>query len=123
MRAPVLLVLDRRAYPERQKFIRPQEPVYGPGGVDVRLTSAPKALLVAMRDGAVLHERAFYWTSWTLQTPGDDPKKITDRPLNPLIKVAFIARDGILPPGRLPRWLEFDWKVTDAGRSWLAQNS
>ena len=112
-----------RGYPERQKFIRPLEPTYEPGGTDVRLTPSPRALLVAMAAGAILHERAFHWTSWTLQTPGDDPKKITERPLNPLIRVAFIARSGDLPPGRIPRWLEFDWHVTDAGRAWMAANS
>jgi hypothetical protein len=111
-----------REYPERQKFVRPPEKVYPPGDVDVRLTPGPRELLVAMRAGAVLHERAWRWTSWTLQLPGAEPKKLTERPLNPLLKSAFIARGGVLPPGRLERMHEFDWKITEAGAAWLAAN-
>jgi hypothetical protein len=107
-------------YPDRLKFVRPPESVYQPGGVSVRLTPGPRDLLVAMRDGARLHERAWRWTEWRLQMPGRDPEKICERGINALRKVAFIQRDGVLPPGRLPRWFEFDWSITPAGRAWLA---
>jgi hypothetical protein len=109
--------------PEPEKFVGPPEPVYEPGGVDVRLTPVPRDLLVAMRDGARLHERAWRWTEWTLQKPGGDPERIRERAIEALRKVVFIERDGVLPPGRLPRWLEFDWHVTKPGLTWLAQNS
>jgi hypothetical protein len=36
--------------------------VYQPGDTTVRLTPAPRDLLVAMRDGARLTERAWRWT-------------------------------------------------------------
>lgn len=101
-------------------FVRPPEPVYPPGGVDVRLTPVPLRLLHAMRDGARLHERAWRWTEWTLISPGQPPQKIGERGINPLRSVAFIARNGVLPPGRLLRWLEFDWSITAAGKRWLA---
>jgi hypothetical protein len=39
-----------------------------------------------------------------------------------LRECAFIERDGVLPPGRLPRWFEFDWFVTDHGRAWIEAN-
>ncbi len=49
-----------------------------------------------MRDGAVLRERGKDWSSWTLQRPGEEPAKVTERPINPLREKAFIARDGTL---------------------------
>jgi hypothetical protein len=103
-------------------FVRPPEPVYEPGGTDVRLTPVPRDLLVAMADGARLHERAWRWTEWSLHAPGHEPKKIGERAVNSLVKHAFIARDGVLPSGRLPRWLNFDWSITTAGKAWLAAN-
>jgi hypothetical protein len=108
--------------PESGAFVRPPELVYEPGGVDVRLTPVPRDLLVAMHAGARLRERAWRWTEWSLQKPGKDPDRIRQRGVESLRKVAFIERDGVLPPGRLPRWLEFDWQVTKHGLAWLAQN-
>jgi hypothetical protein len=104
-------------------FVRPPEAVYAPGDTSVRLTPTPLRLLTAMRDGAVLHERAWRWTEWSLGRPGTTPDKIGERPINPLLKVAFIARDGVLPPGRLPHWFEFDWLITPAGHAWLTANA
>jgi hypothetical protein len=75
-----------------------------------------------MRSGAVPHERGARFSSWTLQRPGQDPEKITERPISPLVKLAFIARNGELPPDTR-RWYDFDWKVTEAGRAWLAANA
>ena len=107
------------ANPNDTSFVRPLEPVYEPGGIGVMLTPVPRDLLVAMRDGARLHERAWRWTEWSLQAPGGDPERIRERGINALRKVAFIARNGVLPGGRLPRWFEFDWSITDAGKAWL----
>lgn len=64
-----------------------------------------------MRDGAVLRERGMRWSSWTLQRPGEEPAKITERPINPLREAAFMARDGVLPAS-LERWYEFSWRIT-----------
>lgn len=101
-------------------FVRPPEPIYPAGGVDTRLSTVPRDLLLAMHDGARLYERAWRWTEWTLIEPGQLPQRIGERGINALRRVAFIARDGVLPPGRLPRWLEFDWIITVAGDAWLA---
>jgi hypothetical protein len=101
-------------------FVRPAEPVYEPGGTDVRLTPVPAALLASIGAGARLHERAWRWTEWRLRMPGREPERIGERGINSLRRHAFIARDGVLPPGRLPRWFEFDWSITDAGKAWLA---
>jgi len=51
------------------------------------------------------------------------PQGIGQGGINRLREVAFIARYGVLPPGRLPRWFEFDWKITDAGKAWLVAHS
>jgi hypothetical protein len=40
-----------------------------------------------------------------------------------LRKLAFIERAGMLPPGRLDRWYEFDWKITAAGKAWIEANT
>ncbi|MCG2645705.1 MULTISPECIES: hypothetical protein [Bradyrhizobium] len=108
-------------FPPVEKPVRPPEPVYEPGLPSVKLTPGPRGLLVAMRDGAVLHERGQRWSSWTLQRPGGDREKVTERPLNPLRENAFIARNGMLPT-EPDRWYECDWQVTSAGRAWLAAN-
>lgn len=106
--------------PDDTSFVRPPEPVYEPGGIDVRLTPVPATLLASMGAGARLHERAWRWSEWTLQMPGQAPERIRERGIDGLRKHAFIARDGVLPPGRLPRWFVFDWVITDAGKVWLA---
>lgn len=101
-------------------FVRPPEPIYPPDGVDARLAPAPLQLLRAMHAGTRLHERAWRWTEWTEIAPGQPAQRIGERGINALRRVAFIARDGILPPGRLSRWFEFDWSITAAGKAWLA---
>ena len=107
--------------PNDQSFVRPPEPVYEPGGTDVHLIPSARLLLRKMRNGAVLHERAWRWTEWWLIDW--TRKRLTERPINTLRKVAFIARDGVLPPGRIPEWTEFDWLITPAGHAWLAANA
>jgi hypothetical protein len=74
-------------------YVRPPEPVYEPGDVTTRLTPVPLALLLAMRNGARLTERAWRWTVWQLHVPGKDPERLGERGINALRKVAFIARD------------------------------
>ena len=101
---------------------RPPEPVYEPGPATAELTPGPRALLVAMRDGAVLRDCGQRWSSWTVQRLGGEPEKLTARPVDRLRELAFIARDGVRP-AEPTRWYEFHWHVTDAGRAWLAANA
>lgn len=120
-------VYERRewlaGYPNRDRNWRGAEPVYEPGPTIARLTPAPRDLLRAMAGGAVLHERAFRWSSFTLQKSGADPKKLTERHTEPLVRLSFIERDGVLPvPGVMRHFREFDWKITPAGAAWLAAN-
>jgi hypothetical protein len=108
--------------PTAGAYVRPPEPVYEPAGVDAKLTPVPRQLLRRMHDGVRLHERAWRWTEWVLHQTDQGPEKISERGINALRKVAFIERDGVLPPGRLPRWFEFDWRVTAAGKAWIEAN-
>jgi hypothetical protein len=108
--------------PREPNYVRPPEPVYEAGPPTARLTPVPRNLLVAMAGGAVLHERAWKWTTWTLQLPGHTPERIGARGIDRLREVAFIARDGVLPQSALTRFHDFDWKIADAGRAWLAAN-
>jgi hypothetical protein len=113
-----------RSDPNEGKFVRPPEPVYEPGSTDVRLTPVPRLLLTNMRDGARLRERAWRWTEWTLHwAAAGMPHHVSKYAINALTKVAFIQRDGVLPPGRIPEWLEFTWSVADAGKEWLEANA
>jgi hypothetical protein len=112
-----------RGDPNEGKFVRPPEPVYEPGDTSVRLTPTARSMLEAMQNGAILHERAWRWTEWHIGAPRFSSVRIGKRDINALRKVAFIQRDGVLPPGRLPRWFEFDWSITDAGMAWLAANA
>jgi hypothetical protein len=81
----------------------------------------PRDLLVALHNGAVLHERGYSWSSSTLQTSGEAPKKVAERPINQLRQLAFIERCRTLPD-RKDRWYELDWHITPAGYAWLAAN-
>jgi hypothetical protein len=107
--------------PQPEKIV-PPEPVYEPGPPTARLTPVPRNLLLAMRAGAVLCERAWQWTSWTLQRPGQAPEKITARGVDRLREFAFIERVGVRPPGELTRFHDWDWRVSNAGFAWLAAN-
>jgi hypothetical protein len=109
--------------PSDGSYVRPPEEVYEPAGVDAKLTPVPLRLLLDMHGGAILRERAWRWTEWTLQPIGQEPTRLTERAINRLRELAFIERDGVLPPGRLPRWFEFDWKITDAGKAWIEANT
>jgi hypothetical protein len=109
--------------PQDGRFVRPPEEVFEPAGVDVNLTPVPMGLLWAMHQGSTLHESAWRWTKWTLQVTGHDRDKINERGINRLRECAFIGRVGVLPPGRLDRWYDFDWRVTDAGKAWIAANT
>jgi hypothetical protein len=105
-------------------YVRPPEEVFEPAGVDAKLKKPARELLSAMFDGAVLRERAWRWTEWTLIASDESSGfKITEHGINPLRKCAFIERDGVLPPGRLPHWFEFNWRVTDAGKAWIEANT
>jgi hypothetical protein len=105
------------------KPVRPPEPVYEPGPPTARLTPVPRGLLVAMRAGAVLHERAWRWTTWTLAPPGLAPQRVGTRGIESLRQLAFIERVGVLPPGDLTCFHDFDWKISQAGLAWLAANA
>jgi hypothetical protein len=105
--------------PNDNSYVRPPEPVYEPCGTSTKLTPGAADMLRALRNGAVLHERAWRWTEWRIGAPGMPPVRINERNINALRKVSFIARDGVLPPGRIPEWLEFEWKITPAGQAWL----
>ncbi|MCW2079670.1 UNVERIFIED_ORG: hypothetical protein M2193_001845 [Bradyrhizobium japonicum] len=78
-------------------YVRPPEPVYEAGGAEVRLSPVPRELLSAMAGGAVLRERSFRWTEWSLQRPGSAPARIGERGVNALRKVAFIWPTNTLP--------------------------
>lgn len=103
-------------------YVRPPEPVYEAAGINARLSPVPHELLAAMAGSALLRERAFRWTEWSLQRPGSVPARIGERGVNAMRKVAFIARDGVLPLGRLPRWHELDWIITGGGFACLEAN-
>jgi hypothetical protein len=110
--------------PQDGRLVRPPEPVYPPAGVDAKLTPVPIRPLLDMHGGVRLHERAWRWTEWTLWEKGEGPATpLNERGINALRKVAFIERDGVLPPGRHERWFEFDWKITDAGKAWIEANT
>jgi hypothetical protein len=115
---------DFKTDPNDQRYVRPPEEVYEPAGTDALLKPVPRKLLLAMAGGAILHESAWRWTKWSLQMPCAEPAKTTEvrGGILKLRECAFIARNGTLPPGRLPRWFEFDWVVTDAGRAWIEAN-
>jgi hypothetical protein len=66
-------------------------------------------------------QSAWRWTTWGLHVVGWAPKRIRDSVVEAL-RNPFIARVGILSPGRRTRWYHFDWHVTDAGRARLAAN-
>lgn len=108
--------------PQDGRFVRPPEPVYPPAGVDAKLTPVPLKLLMAMHGGDILQERAWRWTEWLLTDATGSSERITERGINALRKLAFIERDGVLPPGRLPHWHGFDWKITGAGKAWIEAN-
>ena len=117
--------IDFKTDPNDQSFVRPPEPIYEPAGVDVRLTPVPRKLILAMHGGAILHESARQWTDWRLRRPDGLTEKITEgrSGVTKLRECAFIERDGVLPPGRLDRWHEFDWKITAAGKAWIEANT
>jgi hypothetical protein len=106
------------------RWVRSPEPVYEPAGTDAVLKPVPRKLLMWLYDGIVLHERAWRWTEWTLWDCGHQMKKLTEGRggILKLRECDFIARDGVLPPGRLERWYEFDWRVTPAGKAWIEAN-
>jgi hypothetical protein len=105
------------------RWCRPPEEVYEPAGVDAKLTPVPRKLLMDMHGGVRLHERAWRWTEWML-IRGYEADKVTEgrSGILKLRKLAFIERDGTLPPGRLEKWFEFDWKTTAAGLAWIEAN-
>jgi hypothetical protein len=107
------------------RWVRPPEEVYEPAGVDAKLTPVPRKLLLAMHGGVSLHERAWRWTDWRLRRQDGVIEKVSEgrSGILKLRQLAFIERDGTLPPGRLERWFEFDWKITDAGKAWIAANT
>jgi hypothetical protein len=110
--------------PNDGAYVRPPEEVYEPAGVDAKLKKPARELLCAMFDGAILRERAWRWTEWSLIASDESSAfRITEHGINPLRKCAFIERDGILPTGRIPWWVEFDWRVTDAGKAWIEANT
>jgi hypothetical protein len=113
---------DWKTMRNNPRWVRPPEPVYEPGGTGIRLTPVPRKLLMEVHGGARLEEHAWRWTEWVLHQTDQGPEKISERGINALRKVAFIERDGVLPPGRLPRWFVFDWKITDAGKAWIEAN-
>ncbi|GLH79752.1 hypothetical protein SSBR45G_46610 [Bradyrhizobium sp. SSBR45G] len=103
-------------------LLRRPEPVYGPPAPPtLRLTPGPRDLLIALRDGSRLTERGRDWSSFTLTKPCTAPAKITARPIDPLRRAGFIARNGSLPP-RTDRWFQFEWRITEHGHAWLAAN-
>ncbi|WP_256805777.1 hypothetical protein [Bradyrhizobium sp. Bra64] len=109
-------------HPWLDRKLREPEPEYEPASPTERLIPSARALLVAMRAGAVLRERGRDWSSFTLAHPGGAPEKVTARPIRPLLECVFIARNGTLPP-RKDRWYEFEWKITEHGHAWLAANA
>jgi hypothetical protein len=110
-------------FPPPEPWKRSPEPMFEPAGVDARVTPVPLVLLVAMHGGARLQERVGRWISFVLRRHGKDPERISERGVNALRKLAFIERVGTLPPGHPPRMLDFGWRVTDAGRAWIAANT
>lgn len=109
--------------PAAGAYVRPPEEVFEPAGVDARLTPVPLRLLLNMHGGDILHESAWRWTDWRLRRRDGVVEKLSERAINALRKVAFIERDGVLPPGRLDRWYEFDWKITAPGKAWIEANT
>jgi hypothetical protein len=87
-----------------EPYTRPPEEVYQPAGMDARLTPVPRELLADMYAGAILRERAWRWTEWTFWLPSEGPSTpINHRGTGRLRELAFIERNGVLPPGRPDR--------------------
>jgi hypothetical protein len=105
-------------------WCRPQEQVFEPGPIDVRLTDEPFKLLRLLCNGSALKELiGTEWDPYRIQHgEGRAWDKITCRPVDRLAEQAFIERIGTLPPARPRKLLTYTWRVTDAGRSWLAAN-
>lgn len=61
--------------PDDGAYVRPPEPIYEAGGINARLSPVPRELLIAIAGRAVLRERAFRWTEWSLQRPGSAPAR------------------------------------------------
>lgn len=108
--------------------VRPDDPVYEPAGTDLRLTPGPRRLLKDLAAGRRrVFERRKRWAS-SYVTDGAElgdhksAARITDRPLNPLWKAAFIAYSEPFPPNPLFEWHVRELVVTDAGRAWLDAN-
>lgn len=101
-------------------WVRPPETVYEPAGTDARVTPVPPALLLELHRGARLEERYGRWFEYRLHRPDRDPERIGERGINALRKLAFIARDGTLPPGATTRIVSNDFRITPACAAWLA---
>jgi hypothetical protein len=106
--------------PDYVPWVGPPEPVYKPAGTDARVTPVPLALLLELHRGARLEERCGRWTSFHIHRPGRDSERIGERGINVLRRLAFIARDGELPPGATTRVVSNDFQITPAGAAWLA---
>jgi hypothetical protein len=106
-------------------FVRPPEEIFEPAGTDAKLTPVPRKLLLDMKLGHVLMERAWRWTEWRIEALNGSAVKTTEGRggILKLRELAFIQRNGTLPAGRLPQWFEFDWMVTDAGKVWIEANT
>jgi hypothetical protein len=109
--------------PSAGAYVRPPEEVFEPAGVDAKLTPVPRKLLLDMKLGHVLMERAWRWTEWRIEALSGESVRISERGVNRLRELAFIKRNGTLPPGRLEKWFEFDWLVTDGGKAWIEANT
>lgn len=109
------------ALPGAEPWVRPPDKVYEPAGIDARVTPVPLALLLELHGGARLEERCGRWTDFHIYRPGRNPERMNERGINALRKLAFIARDGVLPPGAVLRgYVSHDFKITPAGAAWLA---
>lgn len=98
------------------------ETVNDPAGTDHPLPPVPFALLCSIRDGAVLRELIWNWRSFRLLRAGNPEERVRGPAIDPLMEAAFVERVGAWPEEK-PRWMvTFDWRITDAGRAWLAAN-
>jgi hypothetical protein len=106
--------------PDYEPWVRPPDTVYEAAGTDARVTPVPLALLLEMYRGARLEERCGRWIEFRLHRPEQAGERIGERGINALRRLAFIARNGELPPGVPTRIVSNDWQITPAGAAWLA---
>lgn len=115
---PIRCTMHRR----EPDFVREPDVAVEPWPVTSKVTPEPLAILIAMRDGAVMRERMGDWSEIAMYLPDGTEREIMTRALNRILETGFIERVGERPRSWPTKILEFDWRVTPAGLAWMAAN-